>query len=160
MGTTRLYCETRACLDALFSYGTLRNFEFKKYQDTRKILSGALFRFGSEVIKRFSCSSAEHEICPTNKSKKILTAARISLLNTAELEIFLLINMEMPTIVGIFIFISKENSMHSWVEHEKAFITSGRILLKNLSVRTSISLSGILEYSISLLFGLCIRYRK
>ena len=27
--------------------------------------------------------------------------------------------MKMPTIVGIFIFISKENFMLSWVEHEK-----------------------------------------
>ena len=37
----------------------------------------------------------------------------------------LLINMKMPTIVGIFIFISKENFMLSWVEHEKSFITLG-----------------------------------
>ena len=29
----------------------------------------------------------------------------------------------MPTIVGIFIFISRENFMLSWVEHEKSFIT-------------------------------------
>ena len=35
-----------------------------------------------------------------------------------------LINMKMPTIVGIFIFISRENFMLSWVEHEKSFITS------------------------------------
>ena len=33
--------------------------------------------------------------------------------------------MKMPTIVGIFIFISRENFMLSWVEHEKSFITSG-----------------------------------
>ena len=31
----------------------------------------------------------------------------------------LLINMKMPTIVGIFIFISRENFMLSWVEHEE-----------------------------------------
>ena len=44
----------------------------------------------------------------------------------------LLTNIKMPTIVGIFqsiteifIFISRENSMFSWVEHEKRFITSG-----------------------------------
>ena len=40
------------------------------------------------------------------------------------MEIYLLINMKMPTIVGIFIFISRENFMLSWVEHEKSFITS------------------------------------
>ena len=32
--------------------------------------------------------------------------------------------MKMPTKVGIFIFISRENFMLSWVEHEKSFITS------------------------------------
>ena len=31
------------------------------------------------------------------------------------------INMKMPTIVGIFIFISRENYMLSWVEKEKKF---------------------------------------
>ena len=36
-----------------------------------------------------------------------------------------LINMKMPTIVGIFIFVSRENFMLSCVEHEKRFITSG-----------------------------------
>ena len=33
--------------------------------------------------------------------------------------------MKMPTIVGIFIFIGRENFMLSRVEHEKSFITSG-----------------------------------
>ena len=31
----------------------------------------------------------------------------------------------MPTIVGILIFMISENSMLSWDEHEKSFITSG-----------------------------------
>ena len=31
--------------------------------------------------------------------------------------------MKMPTLVGIFIFTSRENFMLSWVEHEKRFIT-------------------------------------
>ena len=71
------------------------------------------------------------------------------MLNSAKHEFSLLINMKMPTIVGIFIFISRENFMLSyilqetivavsnlrfisqpnfmlsWVEHEKSFITSG-----------------------------------
>ena len=33
--------------------------------------------------------------------------------------------MKMPTIVGIFISISRENSLLSLVEHEKSFITLG-----------------------------------
>ena len=37
----------------------------------------------------------------------------------------MLVNMKMPTLVGIFIFISRENFMLSGVEHEKSFITSG-----------------------------------
>ena len=37
------------------------------------------------------------------------------------MKISLLINMKMPTIVGIFIFISRENFMFCWVEHEKKF---------------------------------------
>ena len=41
------------------------------------------------------------------------------------MEISLLINMKMPTIVGIFILISRENFMLSCVEHENSFITSG-----------------------------------
>ena len=65
------------------------------------------------------------------------------------MELSLLINMKMPTIVGIFIFISREifmlsyvqqerirnfgnlrfisrkNFMLNWVKHEKCFITSG-----------------------------------
>ena len=36
----------------------------------------------------------------------------------------LLINLKMPTVVGIFIFISRENFILSF-EHEKRFITSG-----------------------------------
>ena len=39
------------------------------------------------------------------------------------MKISLLINMKMPTIVGIFIFISRENFMLSWFEHENSFIT-------------------------------------
>ena len=32
--------------------------------------------------------------------------------------------MKMPTIVGIFIFSSRENNMISWVEQKTSFITS------------------------------------
>ena len=33
--------------------------------------------------------------------------------------------MKMPTIVGIYMFISRENFMVSQVEHENSFVTSG-----------------------------------
>ena len=38
---------------------------------------------------------------------------------------FLLINVKMPTIVGILTFKSRKNFMLNSVEHEKSFITSG-----------------------------------
>ena len=38
---------------------------------------------------------------------------------------FLLINVKMPTIVGILTFMRRKNFMLSSVEHEKSFITSG-----------------------------------
>ena len=44
--------------------------------------------------------------------------------------IFLLINVDMPTIVGILTFMGKKNFMLSSVEHEKTFITSGPDWLK------------------------------
>ena len=41
--------------------------------------------------------------------------------------ISLLIDMKMPTKVGIFIFISRENFMLSSVEYENSFITLGHV---------------------------------
>ena len=37
----------------------------------------------------------------------------------------MLINVKMPTMVGILTFMSRINFVLSWVEHEKSFITSG-----------------------------------
>ena len=37
----------------------------------------------------------------------------------------MLINVKMPTIVGILTFMSRINFVLSWVEHGKSFITSG-----------------------------------
>ena len=67
----------------------------------------------------FMLNSAEHEICPNNKSQITNNCTLLSM------KISLLINMKMPTIVGIFIFISRETFMLSWVEHEKFFVTLG-----------------------------------
>ena len=57
-------------------------------------------------------NSAEHEICPAYKSQIINNCIffRAKLLS---IKISLLINMKMPTIVGIFIFINTENFMLS-----------------------------------------------
>ena len=45
------------------------------------------------------------------------------------MKISLLINMKMPTVVGIFMFISRENFMYSWLEHEKKFYNLGARIL-------------------------------
>ena len=54
------------------------------------------------------------------------------------MKLSLLINMKMPTIVGIFIFISRENYMLSCVEHEKSFITSRIGVFSSLKIYVSL----------------------
>ena len=71
-------------------------------------------------------NSAENEVCPANKSQIKNFIANYFSLNNAGHEHFPAINMKMPTIVGIFIYISREIFMLSRVEHEKSFITSGQ----------------------------------
>ena len=56
-----------------------------------------LIQTGPEVIKLFSCSSIEHVF-------------------------FLLINVQMPTIVGILTFMNRKNSILGLSESEKAEI--------------------------------------
>ena len=45
---------------------------------------------------------------------KVIRLFFFFMLNSAEHEIFLLINMKMPTIVSIFIFISSENFLQGY----------------------------------------------
>ena len=64
----------------------------------------------------FMLNSAENEIC--SAYKKLNTKnVNFFLQSRAEHEKFLLINIKMPTIVGILIFISKKNFMLNWVEN-------------------------------------------
>ena len=73
----------------------------------------------------FVLNSAEHEICPANKSQ-ITNSCKFFLVKHYKLSrrISLLKSMKISTIVGIFIFISRENFIPSWVEYEKSFIIS------------------------------------
>ena len=48
------------------------------------------------------------------------------------MQFFLLIKVEMPTIVGISTFMSMKNFMLNWVEHEKNFITSSPALSQQI----------------------------
>ena len=63
-------------------------------------------------------NSAEHKICPANKSQ----IANNCKCFRWSLKISLLINMKLSTIVDIFIFISRENFMLSWVGYEKTLL--------------------------------------
>ena len=47
-------------------------------------------------------------------------------LSLSDVVFIMLINVKMPTIVGILTFMSRINFMLSWVEHEQSFITSGQ----------------------------------
>ena len=71
----------------------------------------------------FMLNSAEHEICPANKSQITNNCKFYLAKHSCAWNFFLLINMKMPTIVGIFIFISRNNFMLSWAW--KSFINLG-----------------------------------
>ena len=59
----------------------------------------------------------------------------------------------MPTIVGILTYMSEENFMLIWVEHEKSFITSGPGEHKFKSQSNNIiSVSGIIRVKMIYLF--------
>ena len=62
--------------------------------------------------KIFMLNSTEPEICPANQSQ-ITNNCKFSLAKQLSMKISLQMNMKMPTIVGIFIFISRENFMLS-----------------------------------------------
>ena len=82
----------------------------------------------------FMLNSAENEICSAYKKIKYHQFKRFSCKTELSMIIFLLINIKMPTIVGILIFISRKNFMLNWVEYEKSFITSGTGGLNPVSI--------------------------
>ena len=67
-------------------------------------------------------NSAELEILNDPKYENI---QHFSGLDKPRMLFFLLINVEMPTTVGILTFMSRKHFMLNSVEHEKSFITSG-----------------------------------
>ena len=78
----------------------------------------------------FVLNSAEHELCPVDKSQitnnwKFCFSKHSWAWN---FPCYLLINTKMPTLVDIFIFINRENFILSWVEHENSFKTSRPVL--------------------------------
>ena len=75
----------------------------------------------------FMPNSAEHEFCPANKSQPTNNYKFFLAKHSWAWKFSLLINMKMSTIIGIFVFISRENFMLSWVEHEKSFKTRAQV---------------------------------
>ena len=69
---------------------------------------------GPEIIKLFfMLNSAEHEILNAYKYKNISNLAFFSGSDKPRMLFFLLINVKMPTIVGILTFMSRKNFMLS-----------------------------------------------
>ena len=61
----------------------------------------------------------------------------------------MLINVKMPTIVGILTFKSMINFMLSWVEHKKSFITSGTAgVLMQINIPTLLMGSSLIQLSL------------
>ena len=81
-------------------------------------------------------NSAANEICSAYKKK--LNTSNLHFSSCAaelSMKFFLLINIKMPTTVGILIFISRKNIMLNCVECEKSFITLGpNLCLEFLSI--------------------------
>ena len=96
-------------------------------------------------IKLFSCSIQLRMkfVLPIKKLNTINLNFFPALQNWAGI-FFLLINIKMPTIVGILILINRKNFMLNWVEYEKCFITSGpgrryKLLTRNICKTTDVS---------------------
>ena len=74
---------------------------------------------GPEVIKRFfMLNSAKHEILNAKKYKNISRNSAFFQVQTSLECYFLIMNVKMPTTVGILTFISMKNFMLSRVEHD------------------------------------------
>ena len=82
---------------------------------------------GPEVIKLFfMLNSAENEICSAYKKIKYHQFKLFSCKAELNMKFFLLKNIEMPTIVGISIFISRKKvSCSTELSMKKVFVTSG-----------------------------------
>ena len=85
------------------------------------VVIGGLKSTGSEFF--FMLISVEHEILNNHKYKNIKKFQHFSGSYRPRMLFFLLINVKMPTIVGMLTFMSRTDSMINRVEHKK-YITS------------------------------------
>ena len=79
---------------------------------------------GSEVIKLFSCST---QLSTKFQLQKLIyrQLKEFLALSLSDVVFIMLINVKMPTIVGILTFMSRINFVLRRIEHGKSIITSG-----------------------------------
>ena len=80
---------------------------------------------GLEVIKLFSCSTQQSKKFQLLIKTKIPTNEEVSCFKPLRGWFIMLLNVKMPTIVGILTFMSKIYFVLSWVEHEKKLYNLG-----------------------------------
>ena len=78
-----------------------------------------------EAIKLFSCSTQLSIIFQLLIKLKYRQVKRCLALSRSDVVFTMLINVKMPTIVGILTFMSRKMFVLNRVEFEKSFITSG-----------------------------------
>ena len=71
-------------------------------------------------------NSTEHEIS-TAQNLRCQQIKKYLALSLSDVVFIMLINVKMPTIVGILVFMSRINFVLSSVEHENSFITSRHV---------------------------------
>ena len=75
--------------------------------------------YGPEAIKLFfMLNSYEHEISNAHRDKNIKKIQHFSGFDKHRLLVFLLLNVKMPTMVGISTFMSRKYIMLNRIEHE------------------------------------------
>ena len=94
--------------------------------DTKVSCGGSSIQPGPEVIKYFSCSTQLLIKTIIPKNTKIKKSLALSL---SDVVFIILINVKMPTFVGILTFMSRINSGFSRVEHEQSLKPQGQAYL-------------------------------
>ena len=108
---------------SLIYYVEMKRLKYE--QNSEKRTSWYYFISDSKVIKLFSCStqlSTKFQLFIKLKYRQMKKFLALSL---SYVVFIMLINVKMPTIVGILTFMSRINFVLNWVEHEKCFVTSG-----------------------------------
>ena len=109
----------------------------------------------------FMLNSAENEICSAYEK---LNTSNLNFLPAQQnwaWNFFLLINIKMPSTVGILISISRKNVMLNWVEYEKMFYNLGPSSQSEHHLRTWLYhwQVNLTDQTIKLITGMLITYK-